>query len=392
MAEWMLRGSLAAIAIASLGPAAFAADAPQRNWGGVWWGFGAGYTQGSYSQNLSSEVCMTSSSASGAGSASASCVFTGNQLQIETRASVPGREASNSIAAAIDGDRLGFALASALGSTATTSANVSDITSPSAFASATGADLTGSSESYQASPASEGVAISFVTETPPQFSQTGLGVHVSSITGEMYGFARSRLETDSGIAEAAAFGINGLASGFSDAQSTLAPSLHVRYDQQVSDTLLWGAEIDVSLLPGKQVDWTEQRQEFVEAFNRDVEVDVSAMATARLRAGVVSGDYLVYATGGLAYANVNGRQSVRVDDNLPEFQDYIQELEESSEGTSNAFGAVIGGGASAYLSDETVMSLEALYYHFDEAVSFGEGPSTDWNAYSVSMKLSFRLD
>lgn len=64
----------------------------------------------------------------------------------------------------------------------------------------------------------------------------------------------------------------------------------------------------------------------------------------------------------------------------------------SASKSKDAFGAVVGGGLSTFISDRTVLSVEGLYYFFDEKIDFNEGGHAELgHAYSVMATLSFRV-
>jgi opacity protein-like surface antigen len=98
---------------------------------------------------------------------------------------------------------------------------------------------------------------------------------------------------------------------------------------------------------------------------------------------------LLYGTGGIAYTNFDATVSTTGTYNG-------KSVSESSSKSANAFGGVIGGGISAFVSDNAAISIEGLYYRLDETIEFddaGEDVSVSLDdAFSVMMKFSIRAN
>lgn len=58
--------------------------------------------------------------------------------------------------------------------------------------------------------------------------------------------------------------------------------------------------------------------------------------------------------------------------------------------SGHAWGGVVGGGVSAFMNDDTVVSLEGLYYNFDKDIRFEDGSVKLDDAFSVMVKVSIR--
>lgn len=196
-----------------------------------------------------------------------------------------------------------------------------------------------------------------------------------------------------GSAEALAIGLSGLPTNISGSEGGMAPNFNARYDHQTESNWVFGAELDLiattnsggALSSGTVVEISQNSVEV----DRNVDVDTNLLASARLRFGYAMGDFLIYGTGGAAYTNL--------DATLTESGafDGLSASRSQSESV-NAFGGVIGGGVSAFVSDNAAVSLEGLYYRFNETIDFdnegGDASVTLDDAFSVMMKFSIRTN
>jgi opacity protein-like surface antigen len=98
---------------------------------------------------------------------------------------------------------------------------------------------------------------------------------------------------------------------------------------------------------------------------------------------------MIYGTGGIGYTRFEATVTITAD---TPFVD-VSNSETRSEGM---FGAVVGGGISTFVSDNAAVSLEALYYKFEDSIDFdvsGANASVALDdAFSVMMKFSIRAD
>lgn len=127
----------------------------------------------------------------------------------------------------------------------------------------------------------------------------------------------------------------------------------------------------------------------VSVVGRSIEMDGSALASARLRLGYAMGDYMIYGTGGAAYTHFDAtyRQEVALGGTS----------QSRSQSTSvDAVGGVIGGGVAVFVSDNAAVSLEGSYYMFDKTVDLGNGDNDASinldDSFSVMMKFSIRAN
>jgi opacity protein-like surface antigen len=110
--------------------------------------------------------------------------------------------------------------------------------------------------------------------------------------------------------------------------------------------------------------------------------DVDLLASVRGRLGVVSGPWLVFVTGGVAFSDAFFAG------------DYDGDYDKFSLGD---VGGVVGGGVEYAFSEMVSVRLEGLYYIFDDKKSPDDPPGTDGdytrfdNAYVIRGGLSISL-
>jgi len=131
-------------------------------------------------------------------------------------------------------------------------------------------------------------------------------------------------------------------SAFDHSIDGVIGGLHAGYNFQ-SDSLVFGLEgdIDLSDIDGEGgCDFNPFR----------CETDMDWLASLRARLGFASDQFLLYATGGVAFTDLEFAN----DDGLGS----------SDEQSESAVGFVVGGGAEYAVSDELSLRAEALYYDF----------------------------
>jgi len=173
----------------------------------------------------------------------------------------------------------------------------------------------------------------------------------------------------------------------------MAANLHMRFDHQAESNWVFGAELDLTATAGSDgrlssatdIDSLGSSVEVDRAFD----VDTNMLASARLRLGYAMDDFLIFGTGGVAYTNVDATLTEA-------FAFNGLSASRSQSKSANAFGGVIGGGISRFVTDDAVVSLEGLYYRFDKTTDFdnaGENASVTLDdAFSVMMKFSIRTN
>jgi len=332
---------------------------PTRNWGGFWLGFGAGYARSSDGQ-LGSNVCGTYAS----GSAEASCDASGGRVETNASASSPTMAAATAAGAASDGRNSTAATALAIGSGTGAEANASVSVNPlsgTAAASQSGAfgfslsDVVAATDGANAwtyMGGGVGSGSDFGSGSSTAFSEPSRGI-VGSVS-------RAEVAGSAGSGEAIAIGIAGLSSP--DMSGGLAGNINMRYDHQAGEHWIFGAEVDFTGMPESVL--RSQSSVGVADFlsigiGRSMEVQ-TLLASARLRLGYAFGDYMIYGTGGAAYAHSDATYTETIQSE--DFSEYT--LSRSKSKSLTSFGGVIGGGLSVFLSDNSAVSLEGLYYVF----------------------------
>ncbi len=118
--------------------------------------------------------------------------------------------------------------------------------------------------------------------------------------------------------------------------------LHAGYSA-LWDNVLFGVEFDI------QRSNTNGELSFANA--NSITSDLDWLSSSRIRLGYISGDYLFYATGGLAYAS--------------------QDIQFSSGGISysndeSLYGYALGGGIEMKITESMSARIEAIHYDFSE--------------------------
>jgi outer membrane immunogenic protein len=154
-------------------------------------------------------------------------------------------------------------------------------------------------------------------------------------------------EDDSSVLEAEDLDLEGIVAG-----------LHAGYNWQM-DNLVFGIEGDVSFV---DMDDSDGSPEAVPSEVQSAEVDL--LASIRARLGIALDDVLLYATGGIAFADaeweanevfIPDKDSVNFDD----------------------IGGVVGGGIEYAMTESFRLRAEGLYYFFDDEESIEDFPGAN---------------
>lgn len=185
-------------------------------------------------------------------------------------------------------------------------------------------------------------------------------------------------------------GADAFAPGFSsDFDDGFHGGITVGYDQQFGN-FVFGLALDLSY-----TDVSDSVTGFsVTPAFYTFEREIDFTANARLRGGYAFDRFLVYATGGLAYANVDHSFST----NSPSI------LEEVRGGDSDAWGYTIGAGFEALVTERISVGLEYLYTDLDvdsqtarfSGGAFGAGTDMrpnddDFDFHTVRAKIAYRF-
>lgn len=149
-------------------------------------------------------------------------------------------------------------------------------------------------------------------------------------------------ELDDGVAD---LDLNGFLGG-----------VHAGVNMQQND-LVFGLEGDISL-----TDWSDDGV-FSDNSSRRAEADVNFLASIRGRLGLAMDRTLVYATGGVAFAD----------------GDYTAISPGGTERSRSelSVGGVFGGGIEFAATDDLIVRAEGLYYIFDDTVDLGASSGED---------------
>lgn len=384
-----------------------------RNWTGAWIGFGAGYASSSASGQLrKSEGCFTSSMSNGALGGSPNCTVGNGGVTADTGFGITDSDGLIAVAHS-------HSQASTSG---TSSSTISDIyvadpsipgesypksiveanASPPGLAVASSSVTAGqggiTADGYASAESSGTTHTSVDTDLSDQIafpaSVATNGIAAANAISGLYGAAsHSSGEYEAISANSVAIGFGGLPDGdLSGSDGGLSPDIHLRYDYQTAVNVIIGAELDVAMPTGEGVDQSSRTSIDPNALltvERGYQAQADALMSARLRLGYAVGDYMAYATGGLAYTNFTATTYTTASYDG-------QNLTESSSKSEDAFGAVVGGGVSKFVTDNATVSLEGLYYTFDEDIQFGESTGNTTveleDAFSVMMKFSIRVN
>jgi hypothetical protein len=240
--------------------------------------------------------------------------------------------------------------------------------------------------------------ISLDGEPHSQVSIQVSGLAISnSVSGMSVTASYSSASLGDSSAEALAINFGGLPGGdISGSDGGLAAGIHLRYDFQGESNWVLGAELNLTA-PNDSGASSSDTSTFgftADAYprtdlniNRAINVDTTALASARLRVGYAMSDYLAFVTGGLAYARYDVTSTT-----IGSFDG--ARASETATASGDSFGGVIGGGFSAFVADNATISVEGLYYTFGgDDVHFDNGMSAGLNdAFSLMTTFSIRAN
>lgn len=334
-----------------------------RDWSGVWAGVGLGGAHTRYGGfSDGTEICFVSASSG----ASANCTIGMDSVTTEANAASSGGTASSRANASFGDADFADGTSTILPNPPTLSISteaVSFSTPQSAFSSfnepATGVDL-----------------------------QTISGSFPDAATGQVFALSSATASSPGGVAEAAAAGfINYFDFGSSITEETnFTLGGHIGADHQFDNNVVVGGLLDFTYIPNSGrsqygADTVGVDQDFAEQSST---ASLKALGTARIRLGLASGDFLAYATGGIGA----GRFKAEIDKALITS---ILEIESLNSGSKTLVAPVVGGGISRMFGDTAAVSLEGLYYFFDDGISFSDSNVTVDSVLSIKGKISFKL-
>ena len=361
-----------------------------HNWSGWWGGFQVGTSQTRYDGSFSngSAFCLSSTSGS---DAFADCIAGSGIVRAETAASVFGAAATSGATSRISN-----------GNAAATAASSASADHPGEIVGNPEITLSlGPGSPFDSSAAASAYA-SAPNPDPVRFTESRSQTAASRNMPQQfaYSFSEADNETESSAASAfAALGVFDLGNFSVPDQSSIAWGGHLHYDHQFETGLIFGVGADFTHMPDNGFkrsgsdDATfmlefEDSEPWDLAISQSVDVKTETLASARLRFGHATGQFMSYFTAGAAVgefkAKLNKTAEVLEDEPL---------LFASAEARSKtAVGGVVGGGVSMWLGERTVASVEGLYYVFNDSIRFAEGESVKLeNVAMVSAKISVKL-
>lgn len=369
-----------------------------RNWGGTWFGFGIGYSNHAYKGDYGSVACFTSTTASGEANSESNCQSQVDPSTGEAGVGVISNAYSNGVqavtAAASGLQSPNSAIAAGAAATfGENPVNVSvsvDSSVPSAQAEASGDTATAiTTTDIQNNGAVIGVGQS--ASDAPGTTQNQALTFTNPSTGVAGALVSSHVSSASGTASAYGFGLAGLPTDLSNNDGGFAGSVHVRRDFQGESNWVIGSELELMWTPDNDTKLSNYLDGYTDAFNlsfgRNIQATTSMLASARLRVGYAMGDYLLYGTGGIAYADFEAASRTGIEYNDQQSTSSAEAFDTKS---GHAWGGVVGGGVSAFMNDDTVVSFEGLYYNFDKDIRFEDGSVKLDDAFSVMVKVSIR--
>jgi len=145
----------------------------------------------------------------------------------------------------------------------------------------------------------------------------------------------------------------------------------VGYNFQM-DNLVLGVEADLSYLDFKDEIWDTPS-----SGSSNTAADIDLLGTVRARLGVAMDSTLLYATGGLAFADAESS---------------LLNSGEALDVSYNNIGGVLGGGVEWAATDVIRFRAEGLYYIFDDKESVSDVHSGEaGDAYELEDAFSLRL-
>jgi len=204
---------------------------------------------------------------------------------------------------------------------------------------------------------------------PPVFQPAWAGFYVGGHVG--YGEADADVEIDLDYFDSIEPGLEDDSYSFSSDLSSdgLIGGVQGGYNWQFN-SLVFGIEGDISFTDWSQKSVVFDSEDVVdigfsglvdeEAFgNASVEIDF--LASVRGRLGMAFDNFLIYGTGGVAWADADARARVEIDDELVT-------TEWTGKESFDDIGFVVGGGMAWMVIPQTFsVGIEGLYYFFDES-------------------------
>jgi outer membrane immunogenic protein len=234
----------------------------------------------------------------------------------------------------------------------------------------------------------------YAAAAPVAYNWTGFSIGLQA--GYSFGSSNaSALEFDTDLDGAfgdvvIAGGGDAFAPGFSDDfEGGFSGGVNVGYDHQFGAFVL-GAVLDINYVDASDNVTGFSVTPAFYSFDRDVDF----LATARLRAGYAYDRFMIYATGGLAYAKLDYGFST----NSPAAFGGV------SGGDEDAWGYTVGAGVEAMVTEKISVGLEYLYTDLDAEAqtarfsggAFGAGtdmrPNDDGlDLHTVRAKVAYRF-
>lgn len=226
-----------------------------------------------------------------------------------------------------------------------------------------------------------------MVEAAPQYNWSGFYV------GAQAGVAFNR---DSG---AFSSDNTSFAGGNDDSETGFIGGGHVGYDYQFSNNFVLGAVADLNYIDA------EARSNFNVAgpnggANFDADQDINYVGTVRAKAGYAMDRFMVYATGGLAYADIDSK--VNGADTYTDAA--LNNYDVSRRSHSDDVGYAVGAGFDVLATQNVSFGLEYLYtdlgetkntVDFDTAGTvndFSATSKTDLDYHSVMAKASYHFN
>ncbi len=369
-------------------------NAKFRNWSGLWGGIQAGGSHTQFGNGLSDgrQFCVTATSGD---NVSAGCDIGSDYASTEAFASLPGaRSITNALSTLVGGD-------------AATAENAdSDAVIPGPI----GGMPAFEDFSLISNPTGDRIQQSQIVITTTDGNRThkaGAYSYVGSIASSNRFFAVSDVSatdnTGSSSAHAMALA-NFLDFDSGDFSDGVNPAFggHFHYDHQFMNNFILGVGADFLILPtngaaksfSDATDFSiviDGEPDFPASASgtQRVDLDTDVLASARVRFGHAAGNMMSYVTGGLAVgdfqASLEKSASLSVGQRSP--------IAKSAQSDSiTALGSVLGGGFSMWLGERTALSVEALYYIFNEEFNFSSSEAFELeNITTATVKISYKL-
>lgn len=388
--------SIALIGFIGLGGPALGQGVPDsinskfHNWSGLWGGIQAGGSHTQFDSDLSDgRFCVATASGDGA---TAGCDVGSDSAYASAAALLPG---AYGVSSAISLQSTGIP------ATGTFAEAGAMFPGPLTFGPSNAPLSFGTNSGFDAASVAQANATD-VTHVGTSYGYAG----ATAGPNRYFAISQATARDSTGTSSAAAIAMaNILDFGSSDIDNGTSPAFggHVHYDHQFVNNFILGVGADFLILPVNEAEESfADSSDFTMDFNGSITADVSASATqhidldtdalasARLRVGHAAGNMMGYVTGGVAVgdfqATLNKSVSVTIDDNDP-----IVVTSQEREAIK-ALGGVAGGGVSMWLGDRTALSFEALYYMFNNEITFNTSGSAELeNITTATVKISYKL-